>query len=97
MTQHLLVLDVQVMLSYNLRRRLQAALLATAADPEWATQHSMPSMHSVRSMLEELDVQDDATQPSAAHTRRKFRRVFGLQPAADELRLGESLRVPPLG
>ena len=59
--------------------------------------HSMPSMHSVRSVLEELDVQDDATQPPAAHTRRKFRRVFGLEPAADELRLGDALRVPPLG
>ena len=42
-------------------------------------------------------VQDDATQPAAMRTRHKFRRVFGLEPPANELRLRGPLRVPALG
>ena len=76
------------MLAYGLRRRLQAALLVD----------DMPALTvDVRRVLEELDVQDDATLPSAARTRGKFRRCFGLEPPANALRLRGQLRVPPLG
>ena len=82
------ILWPQVMLAYGMRRRLQAALLADA----------MPALAvDVRRVLEELDVQDDATLPSAARTRGKFRRCFGLEPPANALRLRGPLRVPPLG
>ena len=88
--------SLQVMLSYGIRRRLQIALLDCASNPD-ASAHVMPSMQSIRSVLEELDVQDDGTQPPVVHTRRKFRRVFGLVPAADKLRLVGPLQIPPLG
>lgn len=96
---------VQVMLCYGIRRHLQSALLDIAEDSEYVphvthsmhSTHVMPSMQSIRGVLEELDVQDDATQPPGTRTRRKFRRVFGLQPAPHELRLVGPLQVPPLG
>ena len=46
----------------------------------------MPALTvDVRRVLEELDVQDDATLPAAARTRGKFRRCFGLEPPANAL------------
>ena len=79
----------QVMLAFGMRRHLQAALLADDAMPALAV--------DVRRVLEELDVQDDATLPAAVRTRGKFRRCFGLEPPANALRLRGPLRVPPLG
>eukprot|EP00775_Hariotina_reticulata_P008564 gene8564-8746_t len=97
----LILFRSQVLLSYQMRRPLQQAALWLCAtehagpahwggDNDGLTEQQLELLTAARKLLRELDVTDDGSDASTAHTHAKLRRCFGRLLVRSERRGGKT-------